>query len=221
MGRGRGCQCQLWEGGDRGWCVRGERVLFLTTESGAGEANTTHCRRAGPLRKAGAGCRPVTLGGAGIKTMNHETEVSTSPKPFLNEARSLWFHPLKTQTNQPTLQTRLGLRPPQQVQLQSSVPKPITSFQGHSLCPPPAPRPSGSLTIHCQPRMRRATSQTGAPGLSPAHIVTGILQRHGWETQRGPRAQHLAQGRDIRDTTLGGSPVHFQLPSQAPRSDFT
>lgn len=75
-------------GGRGHGCVRGVRVPFLTTESGAGEANTTHWRRAGPLRKAGAGFRAFTTGGAGMETIDHEEEVSTSPKPVLNEARS-------------------------------------------------------------------------------------------------------------------------------------
>lgn len=67
MGRGGGVSVP----GVGGLVCHGGEGPFLTTESGAGEANTTHWRRAGPLRKAGAGCRAVTTGGAGMETMDH------------------------------------------------------------------------------------------------------------------------------------------------------
>lgn len=47
-----------------------QRGHFLTTASGAGDAKTRHWRRAGPLKKAGAECRAVTIGGAGLEIVD-------------------------------------------------------------------------------------------------------------------------------------------------------
>lgn len=67
------------------WAMVGQ--IFLTTASGAGEANTRHWRLAGPLRKAGAECRAVTTGGAGKEIVSHSGEALASPKQTLNNTR--------------------------------------------------------------------------------------------------------------------------------------
>lgn len=54
---------------------------FLTTDSGAGEAKTRHWRRAGPLRKAGAECRAVTTGGAGLEILSQSEKGPRPPHP--------------------------------------------------------------------------------------------------------------------------------------------
>lgn len=64
-----------------GWVMR--TGTFLTTASGVGEAKTRHWRRAGPLRKAGAECRAVTTGGAGLEIAGQSEERPRPPQsPF-------------------------------------------------------------------------------------------------------------------------------------------
>lgn len=57
-----------------------EQGHFLTTASGAGEAKTRHWRRAEPLRKAGAECKEVTTGGAGLEIVD-QSEERAAPHP--------------------------------------------------------------------------------------------------------------------------------------------
>lgn len=75
---------------------------FLTTASGAGDAKTRHWRRAGPLREAGADCRAVTIGGAGLEIVDQSDE-----RPRLPKARPQWGgsdlgHPPGATANQAT-----------------------------------------------------------------------------------------------------------------------
>lgn len=66
------CHCSFGGRGGRSGITAGplQRGHFLTTASGAGDAKTRHWRRAGPLKKAGAECRAVTIGGAGLEIVD-------------------------------------------------------------------------------------------------------------------------------------------------------
>lgn len=72
---------------------------FLTTASGAGEAKTRHWRRAGPLRKAGAECRAVTTGAAGLEIVDQSEERPRPPKARSQAGEARPGHSPQTPTN--------------------------------------------------------------------------------------------------------------------------
>lgn len=193
------------------------RVPFLTTESGAGEANTTHWSRAGPLRKAGAGIRAFTTGGAGMETIDHEAEVSTSPKPVLNEARSDVVTVVSPLRNQAITVCRVSLL--QQVRLYSSA----SNFLSRDTPSRSTPYPKTLGVSHRSPSTSPAPCRLLNPSAeaqpythSHPHPPTPRMEDATWAPSSAPGTR---KGYQRQHSGRQPGPLPANVPG--PRSNFT